>query len=168
MSKKLKHKPYEERTDIERIESNWKKVRDLLKEGEWSSAITRAGTAAEIAANLAVRHELQEKRGLDKNFVNHLLKWANGLQGKLDKLLRPLHDGSDRALLIKELKKKAEKINEERNAVVHSGEFRKKQVALKIVSEAKYFIERLVLQYHPGFALEDLVKRLTRPSNRRR
>ena len=88
-------KPYSERTDIERLESSWKKLQGLLDRDEWSAAITRAATAAEIAANIAVRHELQEKRQLEPEFVDHLLRWANGLAGKLDKLLRPLHTTVD-------------------------------------------------------------------------
>jgi hypothetical protein len=46
-----KKKPYSERTDLEKIKSQWKKTTGFLERGEWSSAIVRAATAAEIAAN---------------------------------------------------------------------------------------------------------------------
>ena len=51
---KKEKKPYSERTDLEKIESNWTKTRGLLKREEWSLAIVRAATAVEIAANLVV------------------------------------------------------------------------------------------------------------------
>jgi len=38
---------------------------------ERSAAVTRAATAAEIAANIAIRHELQEERKVEPEFVNH-------------------------------------------------------------------------------------------------
>jgi hypothetical protein len=95
-------KPYAQRTDIERLHSSWKKLDGLMKRREWSAAITRAATAAEIAANIAVRKELQEKRKLEASFVDHLLKWANGLAGKLDKLLRPLQTTAQRKKLFTE------------------------------------------------------------------
>jgi hypothetical protein len=80
-------KPYSERDDMERLCASWKKLTGFMKRGEWSAAITRAATAAEIAANIAIRHELQEQRNLEASFVDHLLQWANGLSGKLNKIL---------------------------------------------------------------------------------
>ena len=59
----------------------------------WSSAVVGAATATEIAANLVVREELIESRKLEEEFVDHLLKWANGLQGKFDKLILPITKG---------------------------------------------------------------------------
>jgi hypothetical protein len=53
-------KPYADRTDVERLQSTWRKLSGLMNRKEWSSAVTRAATAAEIAANIAIRHELQE------------------------------------------------------------------------------------------------------------
>ena len=88
--KKKKRKPYSERTDLEKITSNWKKISGLIGREEWSSAIVRAATAAEIATNLVVREELEVKRGLETDFVDHLLEWANGIQGKYQKLILPV------------------------------------------------------------------------------
>ncbi|MDD5557886.1 MAG: hypothetical protein PHN82_11680 [bacterium] len=145
--------PYSERSDIERLRSSWKKLSGLMQREEWSAAITRAATAAEIAANIAVRHELQEQRHLEAEFVDHLLKWANGLSGKLDRILRPLHTTKAKQKTLKSLQKKARRINDQRNLVVHSGNFMNKEEAEEIVSVAKEFIEKLVEAYHKGFKL---------------
>jgi hypothetical protein len=51
-------KKYEDRTDIEKIQSNWKKLSGLYSRREWSGSVVRAATAAEIASNLVVREEL--------------------------------------------------------------------------------------------------------------
>lgn len=146
-------KPYSERTDIERLRSNWKKLSGLMQRNEWSAAITRAATAAEIAANIVVRHELQEQRQLEASFVDHLLKRANGLSGKLNKLLHPLHTTKAKQKVFKSLQKKAKKINDQRNLVVHSGHFMNQEEAKEVVSLAKEFIEQLVGPYHKGFKL---------------
>ena len=65
---------YSERSDIEKIQSNWKKIRGLVNREEWSSAVVRASTETEIAANFVVRKELVESRKLEEAFVDHLLK----------------------------------------------------------------------------------------------
>lgn len=122
-----------------------------MQRNEWSAAITRAATAAEIAANIAVRHELQEQRQIEASFVDHLLKWANGLAGKLDKLLRPLHTTKARQKAFKSLQKKAQKINDQRNLVVHSGNFMNKKEAEEVVALAREFIEQIVGTYNKGF-----------------
>lgn len=146
--------PYSERTDIERLESSWRKLQGLMDREEWSAAITRAATAAEIAANIAVRHELQEQRQLERPFVDHLLKWANGLAGKLDKLLRPLHTAKERQEVFEALKKKAKKINDQRNLVVHSGNFMNREEAEEVVALATEFVEEMVGAYHAGYRLK--------------
>ena len=146
-------KPYSERTDIERLQSSWKKLTGLMRQSEWSAAITRAATAAEIAANIAIRHELQEQRNLEAAFVDHLLRWANGLNGKLEKLLRPLHTTEIRQKVFKSLHKKAQKINDQRNLVVHSGNFMNEKEAKEVVALAQEFIEKIVRAYNPGFKL---------------
>ena len=129
-------KPYSEKSDIEKIESNWKKVSGLFDREEWSSAIVRAATASEIATNLAVREELQVKRSLESEFVDSLLKWANGIQGKFDRLLLPVTKGTTIHNKFKKIKGGVTEINNERNAVVHSGQFKKKTTAEKVCLDA--------------------------------
>jgi hypothetical protein len=148
-----KQKAYADRTDIERIHSTWKKLSGLLNREEWSAAVTRAATAAEIAANIAIRHELQERRKIEPEFVNHLLKWANGLTGKLEKLLKPLYRSDEQKKRIKQLQSAASRISEQRNDVVHSGAFMNEDEAKEVVELARGFAESLVQGYHPEFKL---------------
>lgn len=88
-------KPYEERTDLEKIQSQWNKLSGLHSREEWSAAIVRAATAAELAANFAIRKEFESRSKFDSKFVDSLLRWANGLAGKIDRLLIPLSVGEE-------------------------------------------------------------------------
>lgn len=168
MGNKRKKTPYTERPDITKIKLNWNKVCGLLEREEWSSAILRAATASEIAANLAIREELQVKRNLESEFVDSLLLWANGIQGKFDHLLLPVTKGTPAHSKFKEIKKKVTEINKERNLVAHSGQFKKPSTAKKVALDAKEVIEMVVGEYHEGFRLKDIEKHLTSTSSRRR
>jgi len=160
--------PYTARTDIAKIKSNWTKLCGLLDREEWSSAILRAATASEIAANLAIREELQVKRKLDSDFVDSLLKWANGIQGKFDHLLLPMTKGTDVHNKFKIVNAKVKKIDNERNSVAHSGQFKKRSTAKKVALDAKEVIEMVVGEYHEGYRLMDLEKHLASTSSRHR
>ncbi len=151
-----KRKPYDEKSDVEKINANWKKIRGLLDREEWSSAIVRAATATEIAANLVVREEFVDDRGLKSDLVDHLLKWANGIQGKFDKLILPATKGRKHHETFRALKKRIEDINLQRNSIVHSGNFKNKNQALKAVSEADAIICALLKPYRDGFQLRKL------------
>lgn len=153
-----KKKPYSERTDIEKIKTNWRKIKGLFDRKEWSSAIIRATTVAEIATNLAIREELQTNHNLKPKFVNDLLKWANGIQGKFSHLLLPVTKGTDRNKRFKKLEKKVKIINKVRNSIVHSGQFKNKKTATRIIEESKELIEKLVSEYNKGFMLNDIEK----------
>ena len=147
-------KPYEERTDLERINSQWTKLTGLHTREEWSAAIVRAATAAEIAANFAIRSEFSERSEFDAKFVNGQLRWANGISGKIDRLLLPLFEGKKQYKIVQPLKSIAAKINKERNAVVHQGEFRDEDEATAVIGQAKLFIETLIHIYDPAFKLK--------------
>ncbi|WP_167597977.1 hypothetical protein [Leeuwenhoekiella sp. ZYFB001] len=147
-------KDYSERTDIEKIQSNWTKINGLFSREEWSSAILRASTAVEISANYVVRQELELKRNLEPEFVNHLLKWANGVQGKFDKLLVPIFKGSEFQKELKKLNKKVRDINKERNLIAHSGQFKKKSTAKRIIEESEIVINTLIKKYDNDFKLK--------------
>jgi hypothetical protein len=151
----VERKPYNQRTDLEKCQSQWTKLRGLHSLEEWSGAIVRAATAAEIAANFAIREEFKNRAQLSSAFVDSLLRWANGLQGKIDRLLVPLTKGSDRARSIKKLRKISEEINFVRNAIVHRGEFRNKDEAVDCIESTRRFIETLVRHYSPDFELVD-------------
>jgi len=54
-------KPYEERTDLEKCQSQWTKLQGLHSLEKWSAAIVRAATAAEFAADFAIRSEFTDQ-----------------------------------------------------------------------------------------------------------
>jgi len=148
-------KPYEERTDLEKIQSQWHKLAGLHTREEWSAAIVRAGTAAELAANFAIRREFEAQSKFDSTFVDSLLRWANGLSGKLNRLLLPL-SAADRGKhkKMKALIATADEINTKRNAVAHQGEFCNEEEAQAIIDHAEEFITALVQIYEPDFVLK--------------
>ncbi|EMJ3470053.1 hypothetical protein [Vibrio harveyi] len=151
-----KSKAYEDRTDIEKIQSNWKKLSGLYQRKEWSSSVVRAATAAEIAANLVVREELENQKGIDTPFVNHLMIWANGIQGKYQKLIMASVKGKPQEESFKALSSKIGKVNKRRNQIVHGGHFDNSDTAHEVIMEAKELIQVLVGYYTPGFELDDI------------
>jgi hypothetical protein len=148
-----KRKPYAERDDLEKIQSQWTKLTGLHTREEWSAAIVRAATAAEIAANIAVRKEFAARSQFSESFINSQLKWANGLAGKLDRLLLPMEENPTRRKVLKQLKSTGDRLNALRNGIVHQGEFANPEDAVAFIAEAKAFIEELVKPYVPGFQL---------------
>lgn len=151
----MKKKSYEKRSDVEKIQSQWHKLTGLHSREEWSAAVVRAATAAEIAANFAVRKEFKARSKFDGDFVNSLLRWANGLDGKLNRLLLPLTEGTKAHKTLSGVKKNAEQINRKRNAVAHQGEFCNVGESQEVIESARKFIETLVKLYEPGFKLKD-------------
>lgn len=149
-------KPYVELSDLEKLQKQWRKLSGLHTREEWSAAIVRAATAAEIAANFAIRWEFTARSKLDSHFINHLLRWANGLAGKLDRLLVPLTAGDGKKhKKITQLKAPAEKLNLKRNAIVHQGEFCNEDEAKASIQQAREFIAGLVRLYEPKFLLKE-------------
>lgn len=149
-------KKYKELIDLEKIQKQWHKLSGLHTREEWSAAIVRAATAAEIAANFAVRREFESNSNFDAKFVDSLLRWANGLAGKLDRLLIPLcASAKDKNETMKNLKAIAEEINSKRNAIAHQGEFCNEDEAKKAISQSQEFITNLVQLYDPAFVLKE-------------
>lgn len=147
---------FEDLTDLERLQKQWRKLAGLHTREEWSAAIVRAATAAEIAANFAVRQEFMSKSNLSPIFVDSLLRWANGLAGKLDHLLLPLSNGmKDKKSTMKNLRAIAGEINSKRNAIAHQGEFCNEDEAKKAISQSREFITTLVQLYDPAFVLKE-------------
>jgi predicted transcriptional regulator len=66
--------------------------------------------------------------------------WANGLMGKVDRLLLPIFKGTDKEKELKKIKERSKDINDERNNVVHRGQFKAKKTAERVISEAEYII----------------------------
>jgi hypothetical protein len=149
-------KKYEELTDLDKVQKQWHKLSGLHTREEWSAAIVRAATAAEIAANYAVRREFKAKSKFDARFVDSLLHWANGLAGKIDRLLLPLSaSAKDKNKTMKKLKATAGEINSKRNAIAHQGEFSNEDEAKAAISQSKEFITTLVQLYDPAFVLRE-------------
>jgi hypothetical protein len=152
---RAKLKPYDQRTDLEKIQSQWTKLSGLHSRTDWSAAVVRAATATELAVTLAIRREFAARSQLDAAFIDGLLKWANGLTGKLDKLLLPLLKGGDNHKAVSDLCKLARKINDKRNDIAHRGEFCSEQQATELIADCKTFVHGIVQLYEPGFELNE-------------
>lgn len=148
--------PYEQLTDLEKVQKQWRKLSGLHTREEWSAAIVRAATAAELAANHAIRVEFAARSQFDADFVNSLLRWANGLSGKLRNLLVPLAaTDANKKKAIAKLQQLADAVNSKRNAVAHQGEFCNEQEAAQVIKDAREFIVGLTQLYGPGFTLKE-------------
>jgi len=154
--KKAKTLPYAERSDLDKLQSQWNKLSGLHARDEPSAAIVRCATAAEIAANYAIRHELARKSEREDEVVDHLLVWANGLRGKMERLFLPIYFvGCRKHRTAKALFASADKINRVRNEVVHQGRFSNGDEAEDVIAEAKRFIDLIVGLSVPGFDIQD-------------
>ncbi len=149
-------KSYSERTDAEKIRSNWNKTIGLFEGGEYSVSIIRAATTVELATNLVIRAELVRKRKLPSDFVDHLMVWANGLIGKLNKIIFPILKGIPRHKTFKKLEKEIQQVNTERNGVVHRGEFKTREIARATIEPAHRVILGLVRPYEKKFKIKKL------------
>jgi len=137
--------PYEDRSDPEKLYSNWTKTAGLLERREYSLAIVRAATCFELAANIVIRRKLVDDAGLPQSFVDSLLTLANGSQNKINKLIRPMYEDTKHKKALKDLVKEIEDINKHRNRIVHSGEFRNKKKAEEIVLKTEQTIRKMLL-----------------------
>jgi hypothetical protein len=147
--------PYDQRTDIERLQSQWTKLTGLHNRNEASAAIVRCATAAEIAANFAIRTEFSRRSQFDAGIVDGFLTWANGLDGKINRLILPICFNGVKSAEFKRLQAAAKKIHEVRNEIVHRGVFSDPEDAASIVGQAREFIETLVHRYDDTFRLPE-------------
>ncbi len=147
--------PYDQRTDIQRLESQWTKLTGLHSRNEASAAIVRSATAAEIAANFAIRTEFSRRSQFDAQVVDGFLTWANGLDGKMNRLILPICFNGVKSAEFKRLQAAARKIHEVRNEIVHRGVFSDPEDAELIVGHAREFIETLVHRYDEAFRLPE-------------
>ena len=155
--KKTTPKPYNDRTDPEKIQSQWVKLTGLHDRTDWSAAVVRAATATEITANLAIRAEYAALGTLDAAAVNKKLIDANGLNGKM-KLLLPLLKNTDKYAVVKGLSKLATSINDKRNGIVHRGEFCSAVQATELIGHCEQFVHGVVHLYDPTFILKMLAR----------
>ncbi|MEO1566203.1 MAG: hypothetical protein AAFR92_08695 [Pseudomonadota bacterium] len=146
--------PYRERTDAQKAQTQWRKAIGLLRRSDWSAAIVRAVTAAEISLNLALRAEYKKAGKLVAEEVDQLLMKANGLFGKLD-LLKSV-SGSDLRSQLKDLKSVIKEAAIKRNRIVHSGEFCSEVEARRHTDACEVFVNRLIANYESCFKLADV------------
>lgn len=135
--------PYEERTDDERLESNWKKARKLFERDDYSASIIRAATASEIAANIYIRHFLISEHKLPPQYVDSLLISANGLDGKFNRLIKPAAQHRKTWEKLKSIQKLITTLHEHRNAIAHAGYFKNKDDAKESLSSSLAIIQAL-------------------------
>lgn len=148
--------PYEDRSDPEKLHSNWTKTAGLLKRGEYSLAVVRAATCIELAANIVVRRKLVDDAHLPLPFVNSLLMLANGLRNKIQRLIQPMYKGTVHENELASLAKKILKINDHRNRIVHSGDFRGKKSAEEIVTKTEQIIREMLQICQTGVSFPTL------------
>ena len=154
-SGKTARKPYRDRDDMERLADSWRKLNGFMTSrrmvGRDHARRDRGGDSCQHRHPARATAASSARAGI----CRLLLKWANGLAGKIDRLLNPLHTTKARKALFMSLRTKAEKINDFRNQVVHSGNFMNENEAKDIVAVSREFIETLVGSYHQGFKLQD-------------
>ena len=148
---KSKRKPKSKRTrylnasDDEKVERNWNKACGLFRRGEYSVAVIRCGTCVELAVNFAIRQELVDVHKLPLSFVDKLLKSANGLRNKYHNIFLPIMEVYEEYDELKRLwKSDINKINLERNKIVHSGEFRSKFIARKVMKRTHKSLKEIM------------------------
>jgi hypothetical protein len=115
----------------------------------------RCATAAEIAANYAIRYEWSRQTEFAPEVVDQFLLWANGLKGKIERLFVPTYSHPNKRKIGKKLIALARKINQVRNAVVHQGAFSNAKEAKTIIAEEKTFIDTIVGLSIPNFDIKD-------------
>lgn len=121
-------KPYNDAEDDEKVRRNWTKTLGLFERGEYSAAVLRAAISLELMVNFAIREELVSTKRLPLNFVNKLLKDANGITRKYNGIFLPVMEEYEEHKELKAIwKEKIEKVNARRNRIAHGGEFENKK-----------------------------------------
>jgi hypothetical protein len=118
----------------------------------------RAATAVELSVNLAIRAEFAAQSKLSAATVDGMLRRANGLRNKMQNLLSPLVISRPNEAAIRRLCKAADKINEARNNIVHSGFFSSRSNATITIERCRQFINMMVRLYEDNFELGPLVQ----------
>ena len=135
MGGKRSKTPYEERSDGEKLRSNWTKATGLYAREDWSAAIVRAATVVELAANIYIR---QFFGGYDVpgSFIDTMLSNANGIHGKFHRLVKPAAQVDGQWEELSKFRRKIQEINEHRNGVTHSGKFKSEEDATMVFTNA--------------------------------
>lgn len=143
--------PYQNRTDAEKAETQWRKALGLLNRRDWSAAIVRAVTAIEISLNLAIRAEHEARHDMPVEEVDRRLLRANGVARKLS-MLEELLDDVGKAK-VRALGLMTRDATDKRNRIVHSGEFCDEEDARAHVESCRAFVNSLISGYDLNFEL---------------
>ena len=143
MGKRKSKIPYDERSDDEKLESNWKKAKAQFDRKDWSASVLRAATTVEISANIYIRSFLIDGYDLPSTFVDALLLSANGIDGKFRRLVKPAAEVDGTWKEISKIQKKIEGINKQRNSVAHAGKFKNRPDAKAVFQNALEVISTL-------------------------
>jgi hypothetical protein len=112
----------------------------------------------ELSVNLAIRAEFADQSELSPDSVTGMLRRANGLRNKMKNLLTPLVIDRPNQAAVKKLCKEAEKINDARNEIVHSGFFSNRTKATAVIDRCRKFINDLVGLYEANFEIGPLAE----------
>ncbi|WP_454669569.1 hypothetical protein [Achromobacter kerstersii] len=147
---------YDTLDELAKINKQWVKLSGLHNREEWSAAVVRAATAAELAATFAIRKEFATQSKLPKEFVDEMLMWANGIRGKFENLLLNLVAADeDKTKKFRALWATAKTINKKRNLIAHGGQFCDAKEATEIIATCKEVVLGVVGVYDPAFKLKE-------------
>ena len=134
--------PYAKRSDLKKIEANWRKTRGLFKRGENSMAVVRAAISLELTANLAIR-ALYEPLHAPGDIDAMLLK-CNGMRRKFDDHLVKKSKGLPCEAEFKALSEMAAEVNTKRNNICHMGIFVGRSDARRLIGIAHDVIAKIL------------------------
>ena len=150
-----KKKPYSKASDDEKVARNWNKAIGLYDRGEWSVAVLRCATCLELMVNFAIRQELVTENKLPLQFVDNLLKNANGIHSKYQNLFLPIMAQYEEHDDLKRLwGERIVKVNAERNKIAHQGEFRSRKSAKKVMEDTSFALQEIMGLYGYGTELK--------------
>lgn len=161
MAEKIKKTPYNDRTDLEKVRTNWTKCRGLFGRDEPSMAVVRAAIAMELSANLAIRALYAGQ--MTPQEINDLLLRCNGIARKFSDHIVKAAKGTPEHAAVVALHAASKTVNAERNLICHSGVFRTKGAVRPIIEAARQVILGLVQKHHPHFDLKQLPKPKKKP-----
>ena len=110
--------------------------------------------ACKVISDRQIHAEFKRKTDFIDESVNNLLKFANGLDNKMRRLLLPAIVGM-RIAKFTGLQKLAEDISSVRSRIVHQGEFLDEEASVIVIEKARMFIQQLVTIYDQNFQLKD-------------
>lgn len=152
MGDKQRNIPYDDRSDEEKLRSNWKKATGLFEREDWSAAIVRASTSVELAANIYIRRFMSDYE-VPVEIIDSLLLSANGINGKFQRLIKPAAQVNEQSAEFSTVGRKIQGINQHRNGVVHSGKFKRKRDATTVFSNSLDVIVHLAPSAATGLDL---------------